>query len=453
MADLDFLKSLASLSGPQQGAPSLLVANNAPLPQMPPKVVPSEDDQEDADTDSEVNGNEALASKLASGDQPAPSAGPVQGPPAPPTAAAAQAAPQVPGASVGGLSLGDLKAALDKYQQQKQTAARIGAIGDLLANRASAGAIYLGRDLPKNDVSGALQNALPNPFQNKMALLSAYAQMRKAQGVILPQELIKLNDDRAAKGLKPITGADVVNGTANYDFDPNSPKGQEIEANRIKNQSYNTRANVAVDSQAAGAGNDIHNDTVIKPLVGSAQNLQRALSILNGKEPVTTKQLNTASMDYSNAVAQGGAATEGKINLELPSNFETQLNELKQQAGYNADLRKTPAGRALINLLTGNIQTVNGDIDQAMSARAKALDLTTDTAYAHNANARQSRHKAASLYQSGNWRKMLLSQPGPEQGGQQYSDDVMNYAQTHGITPEQAQSIKMQRTATQTAGQ
>jgi hypothetical protein len=415
-----------------------LLASNAPMPTPPPGPPPLSQlspDDEDKDTDQEVSANESLAKKLTA--KPAPAiAPPAQDPSAQPS-----------DAKIGGMGIDDLKQALDQYQSQKRKATMIGALGDLLANRQSAGGILLHQPAPKNDVSGAIQESMPNPFQNKVALLGAYAQIRKNSGMYTQKDLDELNNKRVALGLNPVS-IDQVNqpgGVKDYAVDPSSLKAKTAEIMADMNKSradyYGTMGGAKVDQLAAGAGKDIQDDSIIKPLVNSSNSLVRSMSILNNpNKPVTTKDLNLAYNDYINAVAAGGAATEGKINRELPDTWAQDFNLLKQKAGVNDDLRQSPAGQQLISMLKENINTVNGDISGAVAARAKSKLDTARAAYKNNPSALEAATQAAAPYLSGKFAQS--SQP-------QFGDDVLNYAKTHNISPEQAQAIKNQRTGGQ----
>lgn len=150
------------------------------------------------------------------------------------------------------------------------------------------------------------------------------------------------------------------------------------EANKTKIAAANpvakyreARLDLATSKNAGDVGSAYEKDKILKDTKTSANSLLRSESILTNREkPVTTTDLNLAYNDYINAVAAGGAATEGKIQREMPVTFETEWNRLKQKAGRNEDLRKSPTGAALIDLLQKNITKVKEDLNAAKGEQA-----------------------------------------------------------------------------------
>lgn len=122
------------------------------------------------------------------------------------------------------------------------------------------------------------------------------------------------------------------------------------------------------------AGKAFETDPIIKLSKSSLNSLDKSQSILsNPNKPVTSKDLNLAYNDYINSVAQGGAATEGKITRELPETWEQSWNELKGKAGDFDDLRQTPTGAKLIGMLNENISTVRKDMQGQISNQAQNI--------------------------------------------------------------------------------
>lgn len=122
------------------------------------------------------------------------------------------------------------------------------------------------------------------------------------------------------------------------------------------------------------AGNAFESDPIIKLSKGNMNSLTKSQSILeNPNKAVYTNDLNLAYNDYINAVAAGGAATEGKISRELPETWVTDFNTLKRKAGVNDDLRNNPTGMKLINDLKENISSVRHDMGQQISDQAGNL--------------------------------------------------------------------------------
>lgn len=135
----------------------------------------------------------------------------------------------------------------------------------------------------------------------------------------------------------------------------------------LRGDSVDEKKNV----NAATAGQAFEKDPIITPLKKQQQALDRLKTILTGKNPVTSQQLNTAYMDYSSAVAQGGAATEGKVHLELIQPFAGKLNELESRFGKVSDIRaKVPE---LITNLLGAANQLKGDYDDAIDKQASMI--------------------------------------------------------------------------------
>ena len=144
------------------------------------------------------------------------------------------------------------------------------------------------------------------------------------------------------------------------------------------------------------AGSKFDTDPIIQLSTTNQNALKRSMSILtNPDKPVTTKDMNLAYNDYINAVAAGGTATEGKIQRELPETFASQFNSLKGKFGEFDDMRQNPTGAQLIDMLSKNIGTVNGDIQQAVSNRAANLYSN----YAASSNPKVQQIAAAKLKQ------------------------------------------------------
>lgn len=153
-------------------------------------------------------------------------------------------------------------------------------------------------------------------------------------------------------------------------------QGRALTSERIKG-SNDARA-AALDERknvnAANAGKEFEHDPIIKVSKTNLNSLTRSQSILdNPNKPVTAKDLNLAYTDYINAVAAGGAATEGKINRELPETWATEFNNFKAKGGEFDDLRKSTTGAKLINMLKENISTVRSDIQQAAADQALSI--------------------------------------------------------------------------------
>jgi hypothetical protein len=243
-------------------------------------------------------------------------------------------------------------------------------------------------------------SAMPEGHAKKMAIDTMAPQLKQVYPNANPDfaELFK-KDPTYAQGMAAHIAAiapDIVDPKKAKDLGDfmNSATGPQMDflhnvlqekatvlAGQLKAQSMEGRVDVMKGNQAIGAGKSFDTDPIIKMSQTNVNSLKRSQNILeNPKLPVTAKDLNLAYNDYINAVAAGGAATEGKISRELPETFETEFNNLRMKAGDLADLRKSDSGRHLIDQLRGRINGVNDDIHHAISDRASDLYSTYSTA-------------------------------------------------------------------------
>lgn len=122
------------------------------------------------------------------------------------------------------------------------------------------------------------------------------------------------------------------------------------------------------------AGAAFDKDSILKAVTNTNNSLDRAVSIMDGKTPVTAKNFALLQQDMINAMAPGGAATEGKVNREMVSTLSTALNDLALKGGSIQDLRKDDP--ALFRQLKGLINQVQQDYARAGVDRAKELKST-----------------------------------------------------------------------------
>lgn len=117
------------------------------------------------------------------------------------------------------------------------------------------------------------------------------------------------------------------------------------------------------------------NNPIIQAATKNTNSLIRSEDILkNPKLPVTANDFNLAYQDYSNAVSQGGAATEGQIQRDLPESVTLEMNNLiKKYAGTSQDLRQTKAGKDLIDQLSGRITNVKEALGNAAGQQAEVF--------------------------------------------------------------------------------
>jgi hypothetical protein len=351
------------------------------------------------------------------------------------------------------------KGDLDSAADDKRRLALMGAITNTLGNQQSFGNFFTGHMAPKSDTSGyfkTLEGLADQPVQQKQALMK--------------QELAKPGQDLAQQAADPNSPISKMVGSAtasvmqkagmpvdgiqgmsamqvNEFLDKNPVIKEAVSQDNAMKKLQGVLAQASItnglrerglgireDQAAARAGKDFEDNSIIKTAKNSLNSLDRSVGILNNtSKPVTTNDLNLAYTDYINAVANGGAATEGKIKRELPETFEGDWNTLKQKVGVNDDLRKTATGQALISMLKKNISQVQGDLNGAISAQAQ----NTASSYGSTSNQKVKDTVANKV--------KTYAQPSSlaETG---VAPDVLAYAKEHGIPISAAQSIKDQRT-------
>lgn len=200
------------------------------------------------------------------------------------------------------------------------------------------------------------------------------------------------------------------------------------------------------NQNSVAAGNSFENDPIIKLSKTNLNSLTRSQSILdNPNKPVTTNDLNLAYNDYINAVAAGGAATEGKIQRELPETWATQFNSLKGKAGEFDDLRQNETGAQLIGMLKQNIGTVRNDISNAV--RDQAANRFDDYKASTNQKVQEvAKGKLLKYAPDVYAQKFGQQSEGPTESTPSSSssmrsvsnDEINQYAQKHGMDPAEA---------------
>lgn len=182
-----------------------------------------------------------------------------------------------------------------------------------------------------------------------------------------------LPQTRKMSGLEAVqlTDSPLLRGIENFVKGDQSAKAM-AQAAQVRAAPQYARLDETTNQNASQAGAAFEHDKIISLAKTNLNSLIRSISILdNPDKPVTAKDLNLAYTDYINAVAAGGAATEGKIVRELPDTWATEWNTLKQKAGENDDLRQSPGGASLINMLRQNIGTVRNDLGSAVAEQAR----------------------------------------------------------------------------------
>lgn len=125
------------------------------------------------------------------------------------------------------------------------------------------------------------------------------------------------------------------------------------------------------NKHSSDAGQAFESNQIMKQIKTTQNNLARANSLLNGKEPITAKSFNILQQDFINAMAPGGAATEGKVNRELITTGQEMLNDIQLKFGNVKDLRTEQP--QVFNHLKSLINQINGDYSEAQATQAKDI--------------------------------------------------------------------------------
>ena len=91
------------------------------------------------------------------------------------------------------------------------------------------------------------------------------------------------------------------------------------------------------------------------------------MGMMEGKTPITGKNFALLQQDMINAMAPGGAATEGKVNREMVETFAAQINDVMQKFGNIKDLRAEQP--QIFNQLKGLLHQIYGEYRNAATER------------------------------------------------------------------------------------
>lgn len=150
-------------------------------------------------------------------------------------------------------------------------------------------------------------------------------------------------------------------------------QGRQITADRTgeRNKILAGGLGERIDNDATKAGQAFEKDPIISQGKKTSESLNRALNLMDGDEPLTAKSFNIVQQDLINALAPGGAATEGKVNREMVETVAAKLNELKLKFGNVSDLRKEQP--EVFNNLRNIMHQIHEDYADAMERQAKDI--------------------------------------------------------------------------------
>ena len=143
-------------------------------------------------------------------------------------------------------------------------------------------------------------------------------------------------------------------------------------SNEQNNKIQNTQGSkVRRNQMVANAGASFDKDPILKQVTTTNNSLDRAMSMMNGSTPITGKNFALLQQDMINAMAPGGAATEGKVNREMVETLAAKLNNLMTQFGSVQDLRKEQP--QVFDQLKSLINQVREDYNSAGKQRTTEL--------------------------------------------------------------------------------
>lgn len=147
---------------------------------------------------------------------------------------------------------------------------------------------------------------------------------------------------------------------------------QTMAANQNNAQGNGTLGSARTNKLISDAGASFDKDPILKQVTTTNNSLDRATSIMNGKTPVTGKNFALLQQDMINAMAPGGAATEGKVNREMVQTLAAELNDVQARFGTIKDLRVEQP--QVFKQLQSLINQVKQDYNQAGLSRTAELE-------------------------------------------------------------------------------
>lgn len=125
---------------------------------------------------------------------------------------------------------------------------------------------------------------------------------------------------------------------------------------------------------AAGAGNKIAEDPLMKDYATSRASLDRGRQLLNSSTPLTYNNMNAVQQDVINALTKGGQSSEGKVNREMQESWTGRWNNLMAKAGVygpDNDIRKQDPG--LAKQIGDLLEEIDSSTAKNQGERAKSL--------------------------------------------------------------------------------
>ena len=193
------------------------------------------------------------------------------------------------------------------------------------------------------------------------------------------------------------------------------------------------RLNLRSDTQAADVAKAIENEHVIKDLNARKVNVGIAYHTLTSGGMVTPQMIDEISSNVASAISGSNGATVSANQRQEINNVEKDWASLKQRMLSRPEEATNPAVKKQLSDLLVRLDTGYNVILPAAVQR-----FTTGQNFPHNPEAQRSIQQKKDQYSN-------LPSLEPMAASNDYAPDVMSYASSHGISPQQAQAIKATR--------
>jgi hypothetical protein len=211
--------------------------------------------------------------------------------------------------------------------------------------------------------------------------------------------------------------------------------GFGMQGAQLKANAMGGRVEVMKGNQALAAGKEINDDPLIKQYTTISGKLQKGEGILAGTP--STQRLSEVAQDYSAALNNGQISSDFKLKSIDTSSLADHVNKAIAWATAHPD---QPAPAEEVKYWREFGKNLTESNNRLTKQRADALLVGKKEALVNNPAALNSVNAVANQYQTGAYNGEGIVPAAP-----QFPTDVMNYAKTHNITPEQAAQIKKQR--------
>lgn len=184
-----------------------------------------------------------------------------------------------------------------------------------------------------------------------------------------------------------------------------------ISAAQLKSEGMNGRVQVGQDNAVQAAVKHVHDDPIIKTLVGQDQSLQKARGILAGTSEHTPSwiELDESMQDAAKVLNGGTVSSDMKLKQLQQGMFDKDTGHVR---GYLNSDPNQPASPAAIQFAKHFVDRLSGQIDGQLAQSATRRAAGMGAQYFHNPNIAAATTDAIKSYQNGSWRgDQLINQP------------------------------------------